>query len=103
MRAVVRKNFVFDQSVVEHLKEIASSIKISLTKMVQKLIEERYVQIEQKKKIEAFSATEFLARSVFKKLKSVCMYRKIFLDANILVDSTDAQRSGHLFKPVATL
>ena len=25
------------------------------------------------------------------------MYRKIFLDANILVDSTDAQRSGHLF------
>ena len=65
MGAVVRKNFVFDQSVAEHLDALASSMKTSLTKTVQELIEERYAQIEQKKKLEAFESIVGSATGVF--------------------------------------
>ena len=65
MRVVVRTNFVFDQSVADHLEELAKSMKTSLTKTVQELIEERYAQIEQKKKIEAFESIVGSATGVF--------------------------------------
>lgn len=65
MGVVVRKNFVFDQSVADHLEELAKSMKTSLTKTVQELIEERYAQIEQKKKIEAFESIVGSATGVF--------------------------------------
>ncbi|MBV5277930.1 MAG: hypothetical protein J0647_02625 [Campylobacteraceae bacterium] len=65
MGVVVRKNFVFDQNVADHLEELASSMKTSLTKTVQELIEERYAQIEQKKKIEAAESIVGSATGVF--------------------------------------
>lgn len=65
MGSVVRKNFVFDQSVAEHLEELAKSMKTSLTKTIQELIEERYAQIEQKKKIEAAESIVGSATGVF--------------------------------------
>ncbi len=65
MGAVVRKNFVFDQSVAEHLEELAKNMRTSLTKTMQELIEERYAQIEQKKKIEAAESIMGSATGVF--------------------------------------
>ncbi len=65
MGAVVRKNFVFEQSVVEHLEVLAKNMKTSLTKTVQDLIEERYAQIEQQKKIEAAESIIGSATGVF--------------------------------------
>jgi hypothetical protein len=65
MGAVIRKNFVFEQSVAEHLEDLAKSMKTSLTKTVQDLIEERYAQMEQKKKIEAAESIMGSATGVF--------------------------------------
>jgi macrodomain Ter protein organizer (MatP/YcbG family) len=49
MGATVRKNFVFEQSVVQHLNELAQTMNKSLTKVMQELIEERYKEIEKQK------------------------------------------------------
>lgn len=53
MSAVVRKNFLFDAKVAQHLEELAASMGKSLTKTVQELVEERYKEIEKQRKIEA--------------------------------------------------
>lgn len=65
MGGVVRKNFVFEQSVAEHLEVLAKNMKTSLTKTVQDLIEERYAQIAQQKKIEAAESIVGSATGVF--------------------------------------
>ncbi len=49
----VRKNFVFDEEVAEHLKEIAKEQGKSMTAVIQDMIENSYKDIEKKKKLEA--------------------------------------------------
>jgi macrodomain Ter protein organizer (MatP/YcbG family) len=53
MGATVRKNFVFEQSVVQHLNGLAQTMNKSLTKVMQELIEERYKEIEKQKKTQS--------------------------------------------------
>lgn len=55
MAATVRKNFAFEPIVVEHLEELAKDMKTSLTQVVQRLIEDRYEEIERQKKLKAFT------------------------------------------------
>lgn len=53
MSAGVRKNFIFDPTVAQHLEELAASLGKSLNKTVQELIEERYKETEKQAKIAA--------------------------------------------------
>jgi len=48
----VRKNFLFEQSVAEHLEEIAKAEGKTQTQIAQEAIEERYKQISIKRKLE---------------------------------------------------
>lgn len=50
----VRKNFIFDEKVALHLKEMAEVRHISQTALIQEMVEENYKEIEKKKKKEAF-------------------------------------------------
>ena len=65
MSAVVRKNFVFDAVVVQHLEELAASMGKSLTKTVQEIVEERYKEIEKQKKLAAAIEIAGSATGVF--------------------------------------
>ena len=47
----VRKNFLFEKTVVEHLEEIANSEGKTQTQIVQEAVEERYKQTSAKKKL----------------------------------------------------
>lgn len=51
MKTTVRKNFVFDITIAQHLEELARETKQSMTTMIQELIEERYKQIRVKKRL----------------------------------------------------
>jgi hypothetical protein len=53
MSATLRKNFVFDTTVVAHLEEIARIEGLSLTKAISEMIEARYEEIAKQKRIEA--------------------------------------------------
>lgn len=53
MSVTLRKNFVFDSTIVAHLEEIAHSKGLSLTKTISELIEERYKEIAKQKRIAA--------------------------------------------------
>jgi hypothetical protein len=56
MSATLRKNFVFDSTVVAHLEEIARIEGLSLTKAISEMIEQRYEEIAKQKRIEAFES-----------------------------------------------
>ena len=56
MSATLRKNFVFDSTVVAHLEEIAHIEGLSLTKAISEMIEARYEEIAKQKRIEAFES-----------------------------------------------
>ena len=47
----IRKNFLFEQSIVKHLEEIANSEGKTQTQIVQEAVEERYKKINAKKKL----------------------------------------------------
>ncbi len=49
----VRKNFVFDEEVAQHLQELAKERGKSMTAVIQDMIEENYADIAKKKKLEA--------------------------------------------------
>ena len=49
----IRKNFLFEQSVVKHLEEIASTEGKTQTQVTQEAIEEQYKKINAKKKLVA--------------------------------------------------
>jgi hypothetical protein len=68
MSAGVRKNFVFDATVAQHLEELAASIGKSLNKTVQELVEERYKEIEKERKIAAAMEIVGSATGVFGEL-----------------------------------
>lgn len=65
MSAVVRKNFLFDAMVAQHLEELAALMGKSLTKTVQELVEQRYKEIEKQKKIAAAMEIAGSATGVF--------------------------------------
>ncbi|QOY52698.1 hypothetical protein [Candidatus Sulfurimonas baltica] len=52
----IRKNFLLDDEIVEHLKEIASRENITQTQVVKDLIEGRYQEISIEEKLEALNA-----------------------------------------------
>lgn len=68
MSAVVRKNFVFDATVAQHLEELAASMGKSLTKTVQELVEQQYKVIEKQRKIAAAIEIAGSATGVFEDL-----------------------------------
>jgi len=51
MSAPVRKNFVFDAKVAQHLEELAKEQRVSMTALLQTIIEEAYKKIAKRKKI----------------------------------------------------
>jgi hypothetical protein len=65
MSATLRKNFVFDSTVVAHLEEIARMEGLSLTKAISEMIEQRYEEIAKQKRIEAFESIVGSASGVF--------------------------------------
>lgn len=50
----VRKNFLFDEEIAEHLEKIAKQAKSTQTQVLKELIEEKYQEISKKQKLEAF-------------------------------------------------
>lgn len=68
MAATVRKNFAFEPIVVEHLEELAKDMKTSLTQVVQRLIEDRYEEIERQKKLKAAKSIAGSSNGVFGEL-----------------------------------
>lgn len=56
MGATVQKSFLFEQSVAEHLDEVAYFMRTSIDSALRELIEERYKEIEKQKKLKAFEA-----------------------------------------------
>lgn len=65
MSATLRKNFVFDSTVVAHLEEIARIEGLSLTKAISEMIEERYEEIAKQKRLEAAMSIIGSASGVF--------------------------------------
>ena len=51
----VRKNFLFDEVVADHLKELSVAEEKSMTAVVAEMIEEKYKEIEKQKKLAAFN------------------------------------------------
>ena len=52
----IRKNFIFDEEIAQHLKEIAERENVTQTQIVKELIEEKYEEISVEEKLEAFYA-----------------------------------------------
>ena len=50
----VRKNFLFDEEVARHLKDIALKANVSQTQVIKDLIEDKYEEISVEEKLEAF-------------------------------------------------
>ena len=50
----IRKNFLLDDEIVEHLKKIAQNENTTQTGVIKNLIEEKYKEISTKEKLEAF-------------------------------------------------
>jgi len=50
----VRKNFLFEEDVAQHLKDIAKKANVTQTQVVKDLIEEKYATISIEDKLEAF-------------------------------------------------
>ena len=61
----VRKNFVFDAEVAEHLEELAKDKGKSMTAVIQEMIETSYADIEKRKKLEAAKRIIGSANGVF--------------------------------------
>ena len=60
----IRKNFLLDEEIAEHLKEIARTNKTTQTQVIRNMIEEQYQEIEKQKKLEAFhQLTESIEKS----------------------------------------
>ena len=53
MTISVRKNFLFDENIAQHLEEVAKDAQKSMTAIMQEMIEERYDSIRVKKRVKA--------------------------------------------------
>ena len=49
----IRKNFIFDEDIAQHLKEIAERENVTQTQVVKDLIEEKYEEVSVKEKLDA--------------------------------------------------
>ena len=61
----IRKNFVFDDTIAEHLKEIAKRDGTNQTEVVRNLIEERYQEISREEKLHALDEITGCANGLF--------------------------------------
>lgn len=61
----VRKNFVFDEEVAQHLEEMAKKKHKSQTALVQEMIETSYQEISKQEKLKAFESGIGSATGVF--------------------------------------
>ena len=61
----IRKNFVFDEEIAEHLKEIAKRDGTNQTEVVRNLIEEKYQEISVQEKLEALHRIADSANGLF--------------------------------------
>jgi predicted transcriptional regulator len=52
----IRKNFLLDEEIVEHLKEIAKANNTTQTQVIRNMIEEQYQEIAVKEKLEAINS-----------------------------------------------
>jgi predicted transcriptional regulator len=52
----VRKNFVFKKEVAEHLEEIARKERKSMTKVLEDMIEKKYLEVSKEDKLKALYA-----------------------------------------------
>jgi len=48
----IRKNFIFDESIAKHLEELAKLENKTQTQTIQELIEQKYKELEKKRKLE---------------------------------------------------
>lgn len=51
----IRKNFLLDDEIAEHLKILAKNESTTQTNIIKNLIEEKYEEISVKEKLEAFN------------------------------------------------
>ncbi len=65
MGTTVRKNFVFDREIALQLEEMAKNSNKSMTALVQEMIKERYKQLKDKKRLEAFNRIKGSATGLF--------------------------------------
>ena len=61
----IRKNFVFDDEIVEHLKAIAEREGTNQTEVIRNLIEEKYEEISVQEKLEALHRIAESANGLF--------------------------------------
>jgi macrodomain Ter protein organizer (MatP/YcbG family) len=61
--ATVRKNFVLDAKVAQHLEELAKENNQSMTSLVEEMVEERYGSIKVKKRMKALENMREFARN----------------------------------------
>lgn len=50
----VRKNFLLDEEIAEHLEELAKRANTTQTQVIKNIIEEKYEEISVKEKLEIF-------------------------------------------------
>lgn len=73
--STVKQSFCLDQKTVEHLEELATDTKRSMTDLIHEMIEERYKKLKAKKRMEALqrmnnSAPELFANESVQSIKS---------------------------------
>ncbi len=61
----IRKNFLFDDEIVEHLKAIADQNGMNQTEVVRNLIEEKYQEISREEKLQALEEITGCANGLF--------------------------------------
>jgi len=74
MTTTVRKNFVLDKTIADHLELLAKESQQSMTALIQEMIEERYKIIKVRKRLKALelmtnSASELLTNESIQSLK----------------------------------
>ena len=61
----VRKNFLFDEDVAQHLKDIALKANVTQTQVVKDLIEEKYSEISVEEKLAALDRIAGSCKGMF--------------------------------------
>ena len=83
MSATVRKNFVFKEEVAAHLEELARNGKKSMTALVEELVEHRYRNEREKKRLEAFKESIEIADEIGSGLLEGKSIQSIKADRNV--------------------
>ena len=54
----IRKNFIFDENIARHLEELAKLENKTQTQTIQELIEQKYKELEKKRKLEILNEVQ---------------------------------------------